>query len=162
MTILQCTEGRANNKVSLWSADGYTIAAECKFGHNLHIYNCKFAKYLPHDKLGRLLHHLQTTLTKIQNLINYQIQHTLDLSKLQLKLQKKHDNQHGKQSNYPYFKLAPWNGVNIFNKRNNNTKHSFQHLLISVKRINQTISIFQKCFESTLYLVAKNVIGNKR
>jgi hypothetical protein len=36
------------------------------------------------------------------------------LSKLQLKIQKKHDNQHGKQSNYPYFKLAPWNGVSIY------------------------------------------------
>jgi hypothetical protein len=82
--------------------------------------------------------------------------------KITTQASEKHDNQHGKQSNYPYFKLAPWNGVNIFNKGNNNTKHSFQHLLISVKRINQTIRVFLKCFESTLYLVEKNVIGNKR
>jgi hypothetical protein len=31
-----------------------------------------------------------------------------------------------------------------------------------VKRINQTMRAFKKCFESTLYLVEKNVIGNKR
>ena len=82
--------------------------------------------------------------------------------KITTQASEKHDNQHGKQSNYPYFKLAPWNGVNIFSKGNNNIKHSFQHLLISVKRVNQTIRVFQKCFESTLYLVEKNVIGNKR
>jgi hypothetical protein len=45
---------------------------------------------------------------------------------------------------------------------NNNAKHSFQHLLISVKRINQTMRVFQKCLGSTLYLVEKNIIGNKR
>jgi hypothetical protein len=52
--------------------------------------------------------------------------------KITTQASEKHDNQHGKQSNYPYFELAPWNGVNIFNKGSNNAKHSFQHLLISV------------------------------
>ena len=73
MTIRQCTEGRANSKVSLLSAAGCTIAAEGKFAiiYNSTTVICKFAK------------------------------------KLQLKFQKKHDNQHGKQYNYPYFKLVP-------------------------------------------------------
>ena len=48
MTVRQCTEGRANSKVSLYSAAGYTIAAEGKFAiiYNSTTVICKFAKKL--------------------------------------------------------------------------------------------------------------------